>query len=241
MNKEILRDIGLTDYEAEIYLVLLSSGQVSAYELAEKAGLYRQVVYDSLKRLLEKGYVNCVVEGKTKLFRAIDPQLILAYLDEKRNRFTEILPELVQLNEESKQPIMVETYKGKNITRIGFKDIINHLKKTGGENLCTAVDEHFAYVKYKTEVDQYERDLLKYGFKERVIITKGTKGLLQKGTSKYRKIPTKFFNQNPTQIYGDNVNIMIWGNPDYLIIIRSKEVAEAYRKQFELLWKVAEK
>lgn len=41
INKDILKQIGLTDYEVEIYLALLASGQISAYELAEKAGLYR--------------------------------------------------------------------------------------------------------------------------------------------------------------------------------------------------------
>jgi len=35
INKEILRQIGLTDYEVEVYLALLTHGQLSAYELAD--------------------------------------------------------------------------------------------------------------------------------------------------------------------------------------------------------------
>ena len=54
MNKEALKQVGLTEYEVEIYLTLLKNGQMSAYELAEKAGLYRQVTYDTLKRLTGK-------------------------------------------------------------------------------------------------------------------------------------------------------------------------------------------
>lgn len=241
MNKDILKQIGLTEYEAEIYLSLLANGQISAYELAEKAGFYRQVTYDSLKRLIEKGFVSSVTEGKTKLFKAIDPKLILEFLNEKTENYKQILPELIEINEASKQPLGVETYKGKNVVRIALRDIINTLKEIGGKVLCTAVNEFIALEKYKTICDQYERDLLHYNIKERVIIKEGTKGIFKKGTSKYRKIPEKFFNQNPIQIYGDNVQIIVWGNPDYLVIMRNKGVAESYRKQFELMWGFAKK
>jgi len=239
MNKDILKEIGLTEYESKIYLALLTNGQISAYELAEKAGLYRQVTYDTLKRLSEKGFVNSVIGGKTKLFKAIDPKLILEFLNEKTENYKQILPELTQINNASKQPLSVETYKGKNVVRIALRDIINSMKKTGGEVLCTAVDESLPFSQYPTTLEQYERDLLHFKIKERVIIKKGSKGLFKKGTSKYKKIDEKFFNENPVQIYKDNVQIIVWGNPDYLIIIRNKGVANSYRKQFELIWKVA--
>lgn len=241
MNKDILKQIGLTDYEVDIYLSLLAHGQISAYELAEKAGLYRQVTYDSLKRLQEKGFVSSVTEGKTKLFKAIDPKLILEFLNEQRDSYEQMLPKLIELDQAAKQPMIVETYKGKNVLAIALRDVINHLKKNDGENLCTAVDEHIALEKHKTACEQYERNMLSKGYKERIIIKRGTKGVFKRGTSTYRTINPKFFNPNPTQIYGDNISILIWGNPDYLIIIRNKGVADSYRKQFELMWQIAAK
>ncbi|MDP3027141.1 MAG: helix-turn-helix domain-containing protein [Nanoarchaeota archaeon] len=242
INKDILKQIGFTDYEAEIYLALLVNGQLSAYELAEKAGLYRQVTYDSLKRLEEKGFVSSVINGKTKIFKATDPKIILELLNEKVESFNQIMPQLLGLTNASKQPLSVETYKGKNILRIALRDIINHLRETKHkEVLCTAVDEYLPLEKFELVVKQYERDLVHYKIKERVIIKEGTKGIFKKGTSQYKKIPIKFFNENPIQIYGANVQIIVLGNPDYLIIIRNKNVAEAYRKQFELLWKIAKK
>ena len=241
MNKNILRQIGLTDYEAEIYLVLLSNGQISAYSVAEKAGLYRQVTYDSLKRLEEKGFVSSVIDGKTKVFKAIDPEMILEFLNEKTENFKQILPNLINVNKSSNHPLVVETFKGKNVVRIALRDIINSLKNNGGEVLCTAIDEDVPFSKYKSINEQYERDLLTYKIKERILIKKGSKGLFQRGSSKYKKIPERYFNPNPMQIYGDNIQILLWGNPDHLIIIRNKEIADSYRKQFELLWKIAKK
>ena len=73
------------------------------------------------------------------------------------------------------------------------------------------------------------------------LIKEDSKGIFKKGTSQYKKISKKFFNENPVQIYGDNVQIIIWGNPNYLIIIRNKNVADSYKKQFELMWSIAKK
>ena len=239
MNKEILKEVGLTDHESDIYIALLQYGQISAYELAEKTGLYRQAIYDVLNRLIEKGFVSSVKESKSQLYKAANPELILEYLNEKVENYKQLLPELNKLEKGSKQPLIVETYKGKNITRIALRDIINNLKENGGTILCTAVDESVPLAKYKLILDQYERDMIHYKIKERVIIKEGTKGIFKKGTSVYKKIPVKFFNQNPVQIYGDNIQLIIWGNPDYLVIMRNKSVADAYRKQFELLWRIA--
>lgn len=240
INRQILEEVGLTEYESKIYLSLLVNGQISAYSLAEKSGLYRQVVYDSLKRLEEKGFVNSTQEGKTKLFKATNPNIILELLKAKTQNFQEQLPELLALDKSSQEPLSVETYKGENILRISLRDIINTLKESDNKLLlCTAVDEYFILDKYKLIIDQYERDLIHYNIKEKIIIKEGIKGALTKGTSKYKKIPKKFFNENPMQIYGDNVQMIVLGNPDYLIIIRSKNVADAYRKQFELMWSIA--
>lgn len=242
INKETLKQIGLTDYESEIYLTLLQKGQISAYELAEKTGMYRQATYDALNRLIEKGFVNSVKEGKSQLYKGINPELILEYLNEKTESFKQMLPDLMKLNMKSKESLVVETYKGKNITRVALRDIVNNLKNVKDkEVLCTAVDESTPLAKYELILEQYERDMINYKITERVIIKEGTKGIFQKGTSKYRKIEEKFFNPNPLQIYGNNVQMVVWGNPDYLIIIRSKDVADAYRKQFDLLWKMAKK
>jgi len=49
------------------------------------------------------------------------------------------------------------------------------------------------------------------------------------------------FNPNPTHIYGDKVAIIIWGRPMYGIIIKSRQLADANRKYFKMLWNIAEK
>ena len=80
MDRIVLKSLGLTDIEIQIFLTLLKNDSLSVYEISRKAGLYRQATYDSLKRLMEKGFVSSVTKDKSKLFKAVDPKIILDFL-----------------------------------------------------------------------------------------------------------------------------------------------------------------
>ena len=240
MDKTIIKNLGLTDYEIEIFLTLIKNGPLSAYEISRKTGLYRQACYDALNRLQEKGFVSSVLKNGKKIFQAIDPKQISGFLDEQKKQYESILPELLKMRSLGNEDISVEVFKGKNIVKIALRDIINTLKK-GGEVLCTAVDESFALETDKITIKQYERDILLYKIKERVILKKGDKGVLKKENTRYAYIEEKYFNPNPLLIYGERVQIIMWGNPSYLIQIKSKNISDSFRKQFELMWAVTSK
>lgn len=240
MDKSIIRNLGLTDYEVEIFLVLIKSGPLSAYEISKKTGLYRQACYDALNRLQEKGFVSFALRNGKKIFQAINPQQISEFLDEQKKQYESILPELLKMQSSGGEDISVEVFKGKRIIKIALRDIINTLRE-GGEVLCSAVDENFALETDKTTIEQYERDILLYKIKERVILKKGDKGFLKKGNTKYVYIDEKYFNPNPLLIYDNKVQIIMWGNPNYLIQIKSKNISDSFHKQFELMWKIAKK
>ncbi len=239
VDKGIFRRLGFTEHETEIYLVLLRNRELSAYEIAQKTGFYKQVCYDALNRLLEKGYVNAVSVGKSRVFKATNPEVIFEALNDEVEQLKSALPELMKAHKDSENKLSVEVYKGKKVLQIGFKDVINELTKTGGENLCTSVDEAAFSVLDPMAMEKYTNSLKKYNLNERVLIKKGVKGQFDSKRSKYRTVPEEFFNPNPTQIYGDNVQISLLGAVPHLIIIRNKELADASRKQFNMLWKSA--
>src|SRR5580692_12945654 len=79
-----LQQLGLNAYEARSYLVLLGHPQFKALELAARAHVPRQKVYEILDSLVEKGFAQ-VVQEKTKLFSAVEPSLAIpGYLARKR-------------------------------------------------------------------------------------------------------------------------------------------------------------
>ncbi|HXN47354.1 MAG TPA: helix-turn-helix domain-containing protein [Bryobacteraceae bacterium] len=79
-----LQQIGLNAYEARSYMVLLGHPRFKALELAARAHVPRQKVYEVLDSLVEKGFA-LVVQEKTKLFSAVEPALAIpGYLARKR-------------------------------------------------------------------------------------------------------------------------------------------------------------
>jgi sugar-specific transcriptional regulator TrmB len=79
-----LQQIGLNAYEARSYLVLVGHPRFKALELAARAQVPRQKIYEVLDSLVEKGFAQ-VVQEKTKLFSAVEPGLAIpAYLQRQK-------------------------------------------------------------------------------------------------------------------------------------------------------------
>lgn len=79
-----LQQLGLNAYESRSYLVLLGHPKFKALELAARAHVPRQKIYEVLDSLVEKGFAQ-VVQEKTKLFSAVEPSLAIpGFLSRKR-------------------------------------------------------------------------------------------------------------------------------------------------------------
>jgi sugar-specific transcriptional regulator TrmB len=79
-----LQQLGLNAYESRSYLVLMGHPKFKALELAARAHVPRQKIYEVLDSLVEKGFAQ-VVQEKTKLFSAVEPTLAIpGYLQRKR-------------------------------------------------------------------------------------------------------------------------------------------------------------
>src|SRR5438309_11980037 len=78
-----LQRLGLNAYEARSYLVLIGHPRFKALELAARALVPRQKIYEVLDSLVEKGFAQ-VVQEKTKLFSAVEPSLAIpSYLSRR--------------------------------------------------------------------------------------------------------------------------------------------------------------
>lgn len=79
-----LQQVGLNAYESRSYLVLVGHPRFKALELASRARVPRQKIYEVLDSLVEKGFAQ-VVQEKTKLFSAVEPGLAIpAYIERQK-------------------------------------------------------------------------------------------------------------------------------------------------------------
>ncbi len=248
MEFPILRAIGLTENEIKIYLTLLRSGSLSAYEISQKTGIYRVHVYDKLEQLMEKGLVTHVFEGSTKQFQATNPEKIVHYLDEKKQTLAsqekevkDIIPQLQLFASKTPAETRVEVYKGKEGLKYFLKDIV----KTKDDVIISGVDDQKYMEHLPVFMELHFRDLKRFGIRERIITTNNphvfTFSKKIAATTEYRFLDQKQFNPANTVVYGNKVAIVSWGDPITTILIQNRDIAETYRGHFEYLWSISKK
>lgn len=240
INKQILKQIGLTENEIQVYITLLKIGLSDASTIAEHSGLYRPYAYDTLKRLLEKGLVSFISKDNKKFFNATSPKQLIEMEKEKLEELSKVVPILEKYHNLPKQETNAELYCGKKVLRVIQKDVIKTLLEKNEESLVIGVDEKKFMETDPIIMQQFFNQMKKNNLKEKVLVREGDNYLPgHKETTTYRFLSKEFFDPTSTFIYGDKVAIIIFGEPLHGIIIESKILSIAYKKQFKLLWKIA--
>ena len=83
-NIATLKGIGLTKYEAEAYVTLTSLISATAVEVAEKSGIPRSKIYDVLKKLSEKNFLE-IEDGRPLTYNIKSPVEVLTREKERLN------------------------------------------------------------------------------------------------------------------------------------------------------------
>ncbi len=85
---ENLIGLGLTRYESAVYLALLERQDFTPAQVATRAQVPRQRIYDVLQSLCDRGLCVERHSGRQRLFQAVDPALALpTLLQEKQRQF----------------------------------------------------------------------------------------------------------------------------------------------------------
>jgi predicted transcriptional regulator len=238
MDTSILEDLGLTQAEIKVYMALLELGSSSAGLILEKAGIQNSVLHRALNSLIEKGLINFILEGKKKVYQATDPGRFYSYIEDKKRRFSQILPELRQKQQLAKEINEASVYRGKK----GINEIYNKLIHSGGEEYNTfgggkrvsfdAMGPNWwrgIHSKLKANNIQarqvFDETIREFG-----------EELSKISGSNIRYLPEEFEQLQETVIIGDYVAINIFTENPYGILIRDKTVVKGYKKYFELLW-----
>src|SRR3989338_863859 len=120
-----LQKLGLTENESKVYLALLELGSTNAGQIIKKTKLHRNIVYDNLDKLIDKGLVSFIVAGKIKHFETTAPTELKEYIErqkkeivEKEKLADEILPQIKARRETIERKQEASIFKGKKALRI---------------------------------------------------------------------------------------------------------------------------
>jgi pimeloyl-ACP methyl ester carboxylesterase/sugar-specific transcriptional regulator TrmB len=88
--KKALKNFGLTEKEAEIYIFLAKYGVLTGGEISKKCKMLRPHVYRILKRLQKKGVVEATLESPTRFFSVPFEKILDKNIRTKREEFVSL-------------------------------------------------------------------------------------------------------------------------------------------------------
>jgi transcriptional regulator with XRE-family HTH domain len=104
---------------------------------------------------------------------------------------------------------------------------------------CGVQDEKFVEAAGEKNEQHLERMGKIKNIRAKSINMEGEKGFVSAKYCEYRTLESAALAAVPFYIYGNNLAIIIWRPELKIILIRSRILAEAYKMQFQILWKSA--
>lgn len=235
--QKILQNLGLEEKEAKVYLALLKLDETTATKISEKTNLDRTLIYQLTNKLIEKGLVSYIIKNNVKYFSAVNPDKLLQDIKEKENQLKKAMPELLNLKKSKEEETKVEIFRGEE----GLKTVLKDIIRTKKNYIAFGEEGRFQEV-LPIDVYQFINQLKKNNIHERVLIRKDFRNkILKSKNSEFKYLSKEYLSPVTTVVYENKVSNFIWTPPYYAILTTNKEVADSFRSQFNLLWKIAKK
>ncbi|MDI6738099.1 MAG: helix-turn-helix domain-containing protein [Nanoarchaeota archaeon] len=238
MKQETLMEIGMTKNEAEVYLALLELGSSSIGEIANKCKIHRPNVYDSLKKLMEKGIVSMITKNNSKYYQASDPAMLDNLLKEKGIKLQGIMPELYTLFNMKKTRSFANVYEGIGAVTKILDGMLKHnddILVYGIPKVAPEMVKFFIMNFHKRRIEQKVtmKHIYNFNAMERINF------LNKMPYTEAKYMPSEVDSLVATFVCGDEVSLIIWTANPKIIQIIDIDTAESYRQYFNLLWKIA--
>ncbi|MDP7116117.1 MAG: helix-turn-helix domain-containing protein [Candidatus Woesearchaeota archaeon] len=245
-----LETIGLTKNEVKVYLALLEVGLTSTGKIIKKTGIHTSKVYDALERLAEKGLVSHIIEANTKHFKAVNPDRLLDFMQEKKrkidsqeNNIKDILPDLKLKQQLVGDETEAEIFRGWK----GMETVYGMMRKTlkkGDKNYVFGASKGEDEEKVRNFFNRHAIALAKTRIKQKIIFNESARGNIQE-TLKRPKLNEIRHMQHTTpaeiNIWKDKTMIVILRKKPMVILIRDNTVANSFRKYFDVMWALAKR
>ena len=245
MDTKILEEIGFTQKEIDVYMVMLTLKTSSIFEIMSKAKVSRQTIYEILQKLLDKGLVSYTIENNKKQYNVTNPKRLLSIISEQEIIFKEkgarlqaLLPDILKRYNENKQETRFEMFIGKE----GMKTVMNNTLEPGKQLYILAnEDKVLDFLEYF--MLQFRKKRKELNIPIKIIRSECTrKKKLVSVLAEIKHLPDEYNTPTTTIICEDNVDILIFSEENPIAIhMKSKEIAHSFMNYFNLMWSIAKK
>lgn len=254
---EKLKQLGLQDNEAKIYLAVLELGQGTVTEISKAAKLNRTTGYDILERLCVQGIMTRSKADKKRIYVAESPARLTHFLENKRRQaerrlkeLENLLPDLQALHKTELKPV-IKFAEGLEEMKKMFLHVLDAKSEVYSILNCKQYAEFFDEVGRYQSMERHKRKI-----KEKVISVKNKDvewwydktykklGRDKEEYTEYRWVPDdeKYSTAGEINIFDDKViGILAKPSENIAFEIQSQTFADFLKMTFEMAWKQAEK
>jgi DNA-binding MarR family transcriptional regulator len=241
-----LKDLGLTEKEARVYLALLQLGAATPYKIAKKSRLKRPTAYVIAEELVEKGLIVHVPGEEPRRYIARTPETFFEGMEEKLAKARRILPELKSLQKGTSEKPSVMYFDGVEGLRQAYeyreKDL--HGKNIVGffasaEDISPEVNQVF--FEWNEYINRHKTHVRGLTVDSSTLKPYAKWLLLKESEVTMKYLPQEIYSAKTSIESCDDqfVRICLMESVQTLII-ESPKLARAIREVFEITWKEME-
>ena len=243
MHAEILEKIGLSPNEAKVYEAMVNLGTSSIENIALESNVHRRNVYDSVEKLVKKGLATEEFISGRKFIRAINPTRLLDIVKERESEVKSILPDLEKRFRARPSVEEAVIYRGIEGVKNYLQDILEQNETAyfiGAKGFWKDPRLQYFLPKFdKQRIKQgiHFRHIFDYEVKEQV------KEILKLRMNEFKFFPPEYSSNACIDFFGEQVTCFYGVRPGDLgenpvqFTIRSRKIADGYRKWFDFMWK----
>ena len=235
MDTLVLEDLGLSKGEIKVYLTLLKLGPTKVGKIIGKSKMASSAVHNSLNTLVEKGLVSYIKKGKIKFYQAVPAKQLIDFIEDKKERVLQILPELELKQKLAEEKQEAEIFEGQK----GVIAMLNSLFGDGEKG-----DEYRFFATFLEERNEEIQNFFqKFDIKrkDKCLIVKGLAQKRIEHLFKGRKTLKMKFVDFPIPsnigIFKGKVVFITWGDKPIGYLIKSPQIYEMFGDLFDSIWK----
>ncbi|MBR9705227.1 hypothetical protein GOV12_07480 [Candidatus Pacearchaeota archaeon] len=245
MEVNDLIEIGFNTNEAKVYLELIKLRKASARQIINTTKFHKNIVYDNLNKLIDKGLVTYINEKSKKVYQISDSSNLMDPIIKKekdiliKKQKTKIISkEINKISKEFLSKSEATIYRGVS----GIKTFYNETLVDKRDFFIFGAPLDSIKIMGETFWKSYENKRIHKKIKSKRIFNtsiKEFKKIHGKHDKDRRYFEEGFEPLTETFIQGDKVAIIVWAKEPLLFLIKDESIAKSYLGYFKKLWNIS--
>lgn len=234
--KEDLIKLGFSNHEAQIYLAMIELGETGAGEIIKKTSLHRNIVYETLDKLVAKKLASKITRKKVAQFVVTDPDRILADQKSKLSIAEKIVPSLVAKANVKQEIVLYEGIEGFQTFSLS---LLEKMKEKSTLYVLGATGDLWYEImgeKSKKYFKIAEKRNIKFKMVEYRESMMDQARAAKDPSFVIRILPRNMSTPANVLIWEDSIALQTLSEPYSVVEIKNAIQAQAYLNYFNLLW-----